>query len=61
MVFTIIVLITNLHCIMQYKIHVKSSNAQCNTVLPNSAIRNGIEILQAMNRKITVVNFDILG
>jgi len=60
MVFSNIVQITNLHCIMPQKLHVKSSNAQYNTVLPNSGIRNGIADLQAMNRKITDINFDIL-
>jgi hypothetical protein len=39
----------------------KSSNAQYNTVLPNSGIRNEISNLQAMNRKMTDMNFDILG
>jgi len=39
----------------------KSSNAQYNTVLPNSGIRNGIANLQAMNRKITDMNSDILA
>jgi len=61
MVFANIVQITNVHCIMPQKLHVKSFNAQCNTVLPNSAMRNGIENLQVMNRKIIDMNFDILG